>query len=112
MVSLVSAALIMVLGTFVLGILVGYLLPGKKRKKIWFAVLIFIGFVLSIFFALGAYVFTKNSLFHFASTQIGVMTFGGSLLTFVIIFFMFIIGLALGDLHHSHSENMAQLSQL
>ncbi len=112
MVSLVSAALIVILGAFILGILVGFFLPGKKRKKTWFAVLIFIGFLISLFFALGAYVFTQNSLFYFASAQVGVMTFGGSLLTFGIIFFMFIIGLALGDLHHSHSENVELAKQL
>jgi hypothetical protein len=110
--NLVTAALVVVLGAFVLGALIGYFVPGKKNKFMWYGVLIFVGFILSLFFALGAYVFTQNSIFFFASKQVGVITFGGSLLSFAIIFFMFVAGLALGDLHHTRKKTIEEVREI
>ena len=112
MVSLVTAAILVVLGAFVIGAFVGYIIPGRKRKLLWYGILISIGGVLSLLFALGAYVFTQNSIFFFASKQVGMITFGGSLFSFAIVFFMFVMGLWLGDLHNARKETLTEVKQL
>ena len=90
-------ALVVISVTLLLGIIVGYLVPGKERKGKWYAILTAIGGGLSLLFALGAYVFTESSLFHFASTRVGVFTFSTSFVTFAVLISTFVIGLWVGD---------------
>jgi len=105
--DLTTAALIVVLGAFALGILVGYLVPGKENKVKWYVIMVSIGALISLLFALGAYVFTESSIFFFASAKVGIITFGGSLFTFGIVTLMFVLGLCVGDIIQFHGKGFA-----